>query len=132
MARIDTTLDGLCPVILLQPLGYQDVLSGNQRPLELLHLRHRFRRTHIRPDATACFERRVSPQLDLVFEAQFTGFVGHVDALPTCIELPAVIRAADAFLFVASPEQMRVSMGAVRGCEPDLPGGCPKSDQILT
>ena len=104
---------------------------GTQRPLQLLHLRHRFRRTHVRPDASARFHRRIRAQLDLVFEAQITGFVWHVDALPTGIELPAVVGAADAFLLVASPEEMRVAVRAVSGGERNLAGGGAKRDQIL-
>src|SRR5579859_3692661 len=132
MARVDSALDGLCPIVLLQTFGYEHVLSRNQRPLEVLHLRHSLRRAHIGPDTTTRFSCGVSPQPDLVFETQITGFVGHVDALPTCVVLPAVIGAAEAFLLVASPEEMRVAMGAVRRREPDRAGGGPERDQVLT
>src|SRR5438105_4087001 len=123
MAGVDAALDSLRPIVLLQTFGYQDVLTWNQRPLELLHLRHGFRRTHVSPDATARFTCRIRPQLDLVFEAQLTGFVWHVDALPTRVVLPTVVGTADAFFLVAPPEEMRVAVRAVRGREPHFAGG---------
>src|SRR5690349_20639647 len=78
VAGIDSALDSLCPIVLLQTLRYQDVLARDQRPLELLHIRCRFRRPHISPDAAAGFSRWIRPQLDLVFEAELAGFVWHI------------------------------------------------------
>ena len=76
--------------------------SGGGRP--------QIRRSHVRPDDSARFRHRVRRRADLRLEA--VGLVHLVHAPAVGIELPAVIDAAQAALFVAPEEQRGAAMRA--------------------
>src|SRR5262249_48746443 len=67
----------------------------------------------------------------LVLEGALLRLIGHVDAAPGHVELPAVIGAAKPALFVASEKQRGATMRAIHRQEPDLPARVAEGNQVL-
>src|SRR5262249_58938428 len=67
----------------------------------------------------------------LVLEGALLRLIGHVDAAPGHVELPAVIGAAEPTLFIAAEEQRGAAMRAIHGEEPDLPARVAEGDQVF-
>src|SRR5262249_385773 len=91
-------------VALELPLGDVNVFNGHRGPFETGERRLLFGRAHVAPDELAGLHAGVGLDPDLVFERQAFGGVWEVDAFPGDVELPAVIDAAEAALFIAAKE----------------------------
>src|SRR5512138_2434058 len=68
---------------------------------------------------------------NLVLEVAFGRLVGHVNAPPGPVELPAVIHAAKSRLLVATVEEGRSTVRTIVAEQPYLTVSVPKRDQIL-
>jgi hypothetical protein len=66
-----------------------------------------------------------------VLEIGFGGLVGHVYARAVDGELPAVIDAADAPLFVSAKEERRATVGAIVLNQPGLAVRVAEGDELL-
>jgi hypothetical protein len=68
---------------------------------------------------------------DLQLEIRLGRFVGHVHTPTARIELPAVIDAPQAALFIAPKEQRGAAMRAMTAYQADLPSGVAEGDELL-
>ena len=82
-------------------------------PLQLRQLCAEMFGSHVNPDQAAVDGRRVSRDVNLVFEVAFGRFGRHVDAVAVDIEFPAVIDAANAALLVAPEVERGAAVRAV-------------------
>src|SRR5690349_3901067 len=93
-----------------------------------------FARTEISPDEAADLTRRIRQKTDVLLGAFARGsgiHRWHREATPVGGELPAVIGAADAALFIAAKEQIGAAMRTARGNQTDRAVGGTKCAQIL-
>jgi hypothetical protein len=81
-------------------------LEAQKRRLEIL-------RAHIRPDGATAIYRWVSRDFDLVLKVALGWLRGHIDAITINIELPAVVHAAQAALFIAAEEKACTPVRAI-------------------
>jgi hypothetical protein len=109
---IDAALHRLQPIALLQALRHEALAGGYQRELPLRQRRRSLRRPHIGPQHAALLDEGVGFQLDAFGKAAFRRLRRHFDALPGDVELPAMIRAAQAAFLVASEPQRGAAMRA--------------------
>ena len=111
VARIDAALHGLQPVALLDALGDEALLRRHHREFPLRQRRRVLRRAHIGPQDAAALDQRIGFELDLLGEAAFLWLRRHLDALPSEVELPAVIGAAQSAFLVAAEPKRDAAMG---------------------
>src|SRR4051794_19790372 len=83
------------------------------------------------PDDAAALVGSIGGCLYLLLEVGLGWFVGHVDARAVNSELPAVVHASEAGLFVATEEQRRSAMRAVVLDQSNLTVRGAKADQIF-
>src|SRR5690606_9334342 len=88
-------------------------------------------RAHVGPDDATALVRAVRLRVHLVLEIALGGLRGHVNAGARDVEFPAVVDAAQAFLFVAPEEQRGASVGTRVLYEANRAGGCPIGDELL-
>ena len=130
--RVQAALHGLQVVARLEGLGRPGVALGRAHPLQVGIRRPLVVRSHVRPHDAGLFDGRVSRRLDLGTKIRLGRLVGHVDAVARGVELPAVVHAAQAALFVAAEEQRGAAMRAVLGHQANLTVGVAEADQVLT
>ena len=68
---------------------------------------------HVDPNQAAVDGRRISREVNLVFEVALGGFGRHVDAVAVDIKFPAMIDTANAALLVASEVEGGAAVRAV-------------------
>jgi len=129
MRGVDAALQRLQPVALLPHLRAVPVAFRHLGPLESRRRRHPLAWSHIGPDHPAGLRRRVGRQADLV--AELLRFVHLIDAVAVDVELPAMIDAAQARLFVAPEPQRGAPMGAEFIDEADAAPAVAKTDEAL-
>ena len=83
----------------------------DQRPFEIGKFRLVLGGAHIGPDQPAALDARIGLGLHARLQIVVARLARQVDAVAVDVELPAVIDAAEAALFIAAEEQRR---GAVR------------------
>src|SRR5712692_4573967 len=105
MRGIDTALETLEPVALLDDLGDVTMRGGRLGPGEVWRRRSALRGPEIGPDDPARFNGRISPRADLVLESQLLRLVHHVHAPAVHVELPAVVDAAEPAVLVPAQEE---------------------------
>src|SRR5262245_313004 len=102
VARIDAAFHRLQPVALLEALGDETLLGLHRREFPFRQWRLMFGRSHIGPQDAATLDQRIRAQLDLAGEAALDRLRRNLDALTGDVEFPAMIRAANAALLVAT------------------------------
>jgi hypothetical protein len=85
---------------------------GDLGPFERRQCRRQGDRAHVHPDHAGFVDGLVGRLGDLLGEAAPGRLVRHIDAATISIELPAVVHASQAIVFVATPEQVRVAVRA--------------------
>src|SRR5436309_651872 len=105
MAGVDAAFDGLQIVSLLKALGNVAVCFRDPRPLQFGKLRYGLAWTHVGPDDSAVFTRRISRRAHSVFECILRRFVWHIYTRAVHVVLPSVINSSQTTLLVASPKQ---------------------------
>src|SRR5262249_6089620 len=129
--RVDVALEPLEPVALAEHLLHL-ILAGPQHVgLDVRQRRRRAARPHVGPDDVVALGTRIGRGAHLRLEAALRRLAGHVDARALAIELPAVVHAADPFLFVTAEEERCAAMWAVILDETDLAGRGAEGDQVL-
>src|SRR5262249_61007230 len=88
-------------------------------------------RPHVCPQDAAPLDQGIGRELDLLDEAAFLRFGGHLDALPGNVELPAVIGAAQAAFLVAAKPERCAAMRAELVDEPVTPEAVTQRHQPL-
>src|SRR5262249_57691998 len=106
--------------------------GGQRVDLERRERRRDLAGTHVDPDHAVDVAAGVRPRADLVLERALLGLVRHVDAAAGDVELPAVIRAAEAALLVAAEEERGAAMGTVPRPETHLPPPLPSGHPALS
>ena len=112
MNGVYAPLDGLSVVVLLEVPGDVAVVVRDAGPLELRQRVHVFLRAHIRPQHSAALLHRIRLELNLLLEVAVEGLGRHVHAGAIDVVLPAVVRAAQAVLLVATEEEVGVAVSA--------------------
>ena len=101
------------------------------RPLELRRRRHVLLRTHVGPDDAAQLDGGVGSGGHLGRKVAVLRLVHHVHALPVHVELPAVVHAAQAAVFVAAQPQRHQAVRAELVKQADAPVGVAECHQFL-
>ena len=70
--------------------------------------------------------------MHLMLEVTLRGLIRHVDTIALGVVLPAVINAPEPLLLVASKEEGRAAMRAVRRDQTDFPGAVSEGDEVLS
>ena len=80
-----------------------------------------------------CFRNAigVGPCFDFVLERALRRLGWHVDALSAHVELPAVIHAAEAMLFITAEIEVCAPVWAVRVEDPDDAAGVTKGHEVF-
>ena len=131
MSRVDAALQRLQPVAFLDVLGDVAVRFRNGGPFELRRRGHVFLRSHVGPDDAAQLDGGVGGGRHLGREVAVLGFIHHVHALPVHVELPAVVHAAQAAVFVAAQPQRHQAVRAELVKQADAPVSVPEGHQFL-
>src|SRR5262245_51187836 len=106
VARIDAALHRLQPIAFLEALGDEALLGLHRREFPFRQWRLMLGRSHIGPQHAAALDQRIGAELDLARKAALLRLGGNLDALAAHIELPAMVRTADAaFLVAAEPQR---------------------------
>ena len=109
---IDPALHGLQPVGFLQTLGNERLLGRDGREFPFRQRRLLVGRAHIGPQHRTALHQRIGLELDLLAEAALARLRGDVDALAGHVVFPAMVRTAQAGLFVAAEPERHAAMGA--------------------
>jgi len=126
---VDAALKGLHPVTLLPDLRHMPVRRRHPRPFEVGRRRHQLLRSHVGPDDVARFDGRIGSHADLLGEA--LRLVHLVDARTLCVELPAVVDAAQAALLVAGQPERGAAMRAKFVDESHAAAAVAEGDKVL-
>ena len=105
MRGVEVVLQALEPVVFLLDDAELDVRGRQVVELEIGEGRRLGAVAHVEPDHAIALVRAVRLGLDLVLEILVRRHVRHVEAVAVHVELPAVIDAAEAVIFVAPIEQ---------------------------
>src|SRR6516225_8143980 len=106
-------------------------VGGTVAPFEIRRRRLVVRRSHIDPDHIAAFDTLIGGELDLLAEAAFDRLRRHLHALAGYVVFPAVIRTAQAVLFVAAEPQRHAAMRAELIHDADASEAVAEGDQPL-
>jgi len=128
---VDTALKTLEPVALLEDFVHRTVLRRDLRPLEQRRGWASICGPHVGPDDAALLFGWVRGDADLVFEVGGLRLRRHVRAAAFNVELPAVVDAADAVFFVASPEEAGAAVRARGLHEADATAAITECDEVL-
>ena len=131
MGRVDVALQDLQPVAVLGDLRGDVLRLGDERPFHRGERRGRAARAHVRPDDAAALLTWIRDGSDLVLEIALGRLVRHVETAPGDVELPAVVDAAQAMLFVAPEEQRCAPVRAVQAQDARAAGAVAESDEVL-
>ncbi len=129
--RIDAAFERLQPVRLLERFRDVPMRLGGAQQFVVGCGRLEFLGPQVGPHHAAAFASRIGADADLRLEQRVRRFARHVDALAAAIELPAVVHAAHAALFVAAEEHRRAAMRAERVDQADVAVRIAKGDQIF-
>src|SRR5215471_10967342 len=110
---------------------YGQFLPRQQRRFDLWERRGLLGGTHVYPDDAGAFGHLVRLGPHLLLEILVRRNARHVDAAARNVELPAVIDAAQAILFIASEEQRSAAMWAAMVHHADPARTVAKADQLL-
>ena len=122
MRGVEPSLAGLRPIALLQFLGNEGVRGGQRQELELRDFGPVFGRAEISPNETAGLACGISEEMDVFLGpvARRSWLHGrHREAASIGGELPAMIGAAYASVFIAAEEQIGAAMRAAWRDEAD-------------
>src|SRR5262249_36056000 len=86
---------------------------------------------HVGPDDAVALDAGIGARPNLRLEVALCRLGGHVDALATDVELPAVIDATEAILLIAAEEHRGGTLRAGVLDEADGARGDPEGDQVL-
>src|SRR5262245_61031038 len=111
--------------------NYGQFLLRQQRRFDLWERRGLLGGTHVYPDNTGAFGHLVRLGPHLLFEILVRRNARHVDAAAGNVELPAVIDAAQAILFIACEEQRSAAVRAAMVHHADPARTVAKADQLL-
>ncbi len=131
MDVVDAALEGLQPVALLPDLGHRALLGCNLRPLEERRVGLLVGRAHVGEHQARDLVGRVGLNAHLVSEIRLGWLGRHVNALPVDVELPAVIDAAEAALFVAAEPEVGAAVRATRVDDADPAIRVAEREQVL-
>lgn len=127
---VDVALQRLQPVAL--PLQAPDLVAGDQVGLDVGQGRGRFLLpAHVHPHQAVAFGRAIGLGMHLVLEFLARRHVGHVHAVPSHVELPAVVDAADAAFLVAAQVERGAAMRAAVVEDADASLRVAKGDELL-
>src|SRR6476660_1364372 len=120
MARVDSAFNSLREVTGFVPHGNEALIFREQVPFKLWDARRLLARPHVGPDDSAALFTWIGLLPDLVLEVRFRRFVGHIDAAPGNVELPAVVDAAQTCFLIAAEKQRGAAVGAIVRKQSDL------------
>ena len=131
MYGIDAALDRLKPVGLLQPLGDMEVALWLSGPFEAGHRGLLILWSQVGPDDPTHLHRRIGGDANTLVEVVLRQNVGHFDALPRDVVLPAVEHAPKPVFLVAAQPQGCPPMGAPLPQQSNTAAGVAEGDQVL-
>src|SRR5712691_3849500 len=108
------------------------MLGWHDGPLELRQFGLFVAWTHVHPDRSAPLAGRVRLDVNLVFEVALGRLAGHVYAGALGVELPAVVDAAQATLFVSAEKERRAAVRTEGADDANLAVGVAERDQVFT
>jgi hypothetical protein len=130
--RVDVAFQTLHPIALFQhDMRRRDLLGRQGSDFKRRESWRLGLGSHIRPQGAVDFAHRIRRNPHLVLEVTVLRLVGHVDAPPADVELPAVVDAAQPTLFIASPEQVCPAVRAILVHQPDCAIRVAESNQVL-
>ena len=112
MRRIDRAFEDLRPVAVDMDLGNGNARAGIGLEHGRLPLRHGFGRTHPDPDKARALAHGIGLVLDLFSKAGACRLGRHLDDIAVHVDLPAMIKAAQAAVLVAPEHQRRTAVRA--------------------
>src|SRR6266404_778846 len=131
MRRVDLSLHDLCPIAGKLDLRNRDPRLSMRSPGRRLEFRHRLLWPHIGPDEPAGLARGVGKMFCLFGQSACLRLRRHVDDSAFGVELPAVIEAAHAALFVAPESERRLAVRTGLPEQAELSVAVTKRNELL-
>ena len=131
MRRIEVAFERLGVIAFQELLGHDLVLGRHLGEAELGARRRLGLSAPVGPDHAVRLEAAIRLGAHLGADVAIAGHVRRLEAAAVGVELPAVIDAAQAAVFVAREIERRAAMRAVRAEQADLALRVAEGDQIL-